>query len=216
MIEVGLLFDPKNNWIEKYLVMMSGIEELKERYRFRFSCNPEELMGYEVVFILGFTRILPKSFLESNKLNLVVHESELPKGKGFSPVQWQILEGKNRIPVCLFEAIEELDAGDIFGKAFIELSGYELFDEIRQKQAAVTRELISEFLIKYPHNTRTKQHGESSVYRKRSEQDDALNIDKTIMEQFNHLRIADNEKYPLYFVIDGHRYYLIILNEKPG
>lgn len=215
MIKVGLLFDAKNNWIEKYLIRINEIEELKKKYKFHFSYDPDEFKGYEIVFILGFTRILPKSFLESNKLNLVVHESELPKGKGFSPVQWQILEGGNRIAVCLFEAIEELDAGDIFAKVFIELGGYELFDEIRQKQAAATLELISKFLIEYPRNTRTKQHGESSVYRKRSEQDDALDIDKTIREQFNHLRIADNERYPLYFVIDGQKYYLIISNKKP-
>ena len=32
-----------------------------------------------------------------NKNNIVVHASDLPKGRGFSPMSWQILEGKNKI-----------------------------------------------------------------------------------------------------------------------
>ena len=216
VIEVGLLFDSSNNWIEEYFLDINETEELKQRFRFCSSHSSAEMMGYEIVFILGFTRILPKSFLDSNKLNLVVHESDLPEGKGFSPVQWQILEGKTRIPVCLFEATESLDSGDILGRAFIELDGYELFDQIRQKQAMATLELVKRFLIEYSHNRRTKQFGESSFYRRRKEKDDELDVNKTIKEQFNHFRIANNEEYPLYFVIDGHKYYLRISKEKSG
>jgi len=49
-------------------------------------------------------------------MNLVVHESDLPRGKGFAPVKWQILDGKKEIPVCLLETTEQVDSGDILGK----------------------------------------------------------------------------------------------------
>ena len=56
------------------------------------------------MFVIGYTKILPKEFLEGNKLVLVIHESDLPKGKGFSPVQWQILEGKIKFQLqCSFQ-----------------------------------------------------------------------------------------------------------------
>ncbi len=210
MIKVGLLFDAENGWIEKYLSGIGDIEELRERYIFKSFYDPEKIVGYEIVFILGYTRILQKSFLDSNGLNLVIHESGLPEGRGFSPVQWQVLEGKNVIPVCLFEATEALDAGDIFDVAHIEFTGYELFNEIRQEQANVSLKLMQHFLIDYPHNTRTKQSGKSSLYRRRNVQDDMLDADKTLREQFNHFRIADNERHPLYFTIAGHKYYLTI------
>lgn len=212
-IQVGLLFDKTNDWIQKYISNQAQLEELKEKYQFTFSYNPDEMKGYEIVFILGFTKILPKSFLESNKLNLVVHESDLPNGKGFSPVQWQVLEGKKNIPVCLFEAVEDLDAGDILNEGFIQLNGYELFKDIREKQAEVTLELITNFLREYPNNKRRKQNGKGSFYRKRTKKDDELDINRTIKDQFNHLRIADNEKYPLYFYIDQQKYYLKVYRE---
>jgi len=31
------------------------------------------------------------NFKLKNKLNLVIHSSDLPKGKSFAPIQWQIL-----------------------------------------------------------------------------------------------------------------------------
>ena len=210
MIKVGILLDSENNWIKKYLAGISEDCELHIKYKFGFSCSTEKIQGYEIVFILGFTKILPRSFLQSNKLNLVVHESDLPAGKGFSPVQRQILEGRNRIPVCLIEAVEELDSGDILGKVHMELEGYELFDEIRQKQAAATVELIKNFLMQYPQYTRIEQSGKSSFYGKRNKKDDELDVNKTILEQFDHFRVADNQRYPLYFVVDGHKYYLRI------
>lgn len=80
----------------------------------------------DIVFILGYTKILNSEFLQCNRLNLVIHESALPRGKGFAPTQWQILEGKNHIPVCLCEAIEKVDAGDIFLRGTTELNGLEL------------------------------------------------------------------------------------------
>ena len=55
--------------------------------------------------------------------NLVVHESALPKGQGWSPMTWQILEGLNIIPVTLFEAVADLDAGPIHLQHQIKLKG---------------------------------------------------------------------------------------------
>ncbi len=41
-------------------------------------------------FFLGCSKIAGPDVLNRNKYNLVVHESALPKGKGFAPVAWQI------------------------------------------------------------------------------------------------------------------------------
>jgi hypothetical protein len=35
---------------------------------------------------------------------------------------------------------------------------------------------------------------------------------KTIEEQFNHFRIADNENHPLWFELNGRKYFLKIYN----
>ena len=50
-----------------------------------------------ICFIIGCTRILPNKILGKNKKNLIVHESDLPFGRGFAPLTWQILEGVNTL-----------------------------------------------------------------------------------------------------------------------
>ncbi len=213
-VKIAVLLDPSNNWIDKYIRQIAMTDVLQERFSFFFSYNPEEVKNFDIVFILGYTKVLKKSFLDSNKLNLVVHESDLPRGRGFSPVQWQILEGKNSIPVSLIEAKEEVDSGDIVEKYILELNGYELLDEIREKQGCTTFQIIKNFLNKYPNNVGVKQAEKAIFYKKRTEKDDELDIDKTIREQFNHFRIANNIKHPLYFIIDGHKFYLKICSDK--
>ncbi len=213
-IKIAILLDSANSWIDKYIRQLKTDYKLDVKYSFFFSYDPDDIKHFDIVFILGYTKILDKSFLDSNALTLLVHESDLPKGKGFSPVQWQVLEGKRIIPVCLIEATKKVDSGDIFETSIIELSGYELFPEIREKQAFATIEVIKRFLVKYPDNMRIKQIGEETYYRRRNMSDDALDIDKTIREQFNHFRIANNDEYPLYFIIDGHKYYLKIYSNE--
>ena len=51
--------------------------------------------SYETVFILSYHRIIEKTYLEQHKHNIVIHASALPQGKGWAPMFWQILEGKN-------------------------------------------------------------------------------------------------------------------------
>jgi methionyl-tRNA formyltransferase len=206
--QVGFLFDRQNDWLSEHVKSVKETQEYQGKFEFAFSYTWQELAGFEIIFILGYTRILPSSFLESSQYNLVVHESALPLGKGFSPVQRQIVAGRNHIPVCLIEAVAEVDAGDILGRTEMRLSGYELFEEIRLKQAEATIELVHRFLDSYPTVHREKQTGPSSFYERRTEADDELDADQSIRDQFNHFRIADNHRFPLHFSIDGHRYYL--------
>jgi methionyl-tRNA formyltransferase len=143
-----------------------------------------------------------------------VHESDLPKGRGWAPLFWQILEGRNKIPIVLFEATEKMDSGDIYIKDFIKFEGHELHDEIRKKQAEKTIELCLKFLNKYGKLKPKKQKGSPTFYRKRTPADSELNINETIKNQFNLLRIVNNDQFPAFFYYKGHKYILKIYKEK--
>ncbi len=180
-------------------------------YESAFYAHHSEIVHpHDVLFILSYFRKVPSSTLRLNRFNLVVHESELPRGKGWSPLFWQILEGHNRIPIVLLEASEKIDSGPIYLKDYIELSGYELHDEIRQHQAHKTLELCIRFLRQYPDLTPMPQQGKATFYPRRTPKNSQLDIHKSLYDQFNLLRIVDNTHYPAYFVIDGHQYILHI------
>jgi methionyl-tRNA formyltransferase len=164
----------------------------------------------DIVFLLGCIQIVPAEMLARNRRNLVVHESELPEGRGFSPLTWQVIEGRHTIPVCLFEATDELDAGPVIYRDAMELDGHELVDELRALQASKTIDLCLRFLSKASPPAGVPQRGESRRYRRRTPQDSRLDPDKTLHAQFDLLRTIDNERYPAFFDLAGHRYRLRI------
>jgi len=165
---------------------------------------------FEVVFILSYFEIIPQKNLEKYKHCLVVHESNLPEGRGWSPLFWQIIEGKNNIPIVLFEANESADSGDIYLRDEIKLDGHELHNEIREKQAKKTMELCMKFIINYPSLVPERQKGNPSFYGKRTRESSELNPEKSIAEQFNLLRTVNNEKFPAFFIHDGQKYIISI------
>jgi len=210
-LKVAFLFDESNNWLSKffdeYIITKNGCDV----HQFVYA---EKISDFDIVFILGYTKILPSDFLSRNGLNLVVHESDLPNGKGFAPIQWQLIEGKSEIKISLIEAVEEVDSGDIFLQHTINFVGSELYEEIRHKQAIATIGIIDDFIDKYPNVNRVKQIGEGSFYPKRKTKDGELDIEKTIKENFNLLRVGNNEGWPSFFFYRGKKYIIKIYKDE--
>ena len=210
MIKVAFLFDKKNDWISNYVP--ESIFKL-ESFKFYFFFDPTKIKSFEIVFVLGYTKILDESFINNNKNTFLVHESDLPLGKGFSPVQWQILEGKNKIKVSLVELSKQLDSGDIIKQMDMVFNGSELYQEIRLIQANVTFKLIESFLKTYPNFKKKPQSGKSTFYRRRKPYDSELDINQTLKNQFPLLRIGNNEKWPSFFRLKGNTYIIKIFKK---
>lgn len=170
----------------------------------------------DVAFYLGCIRITPPDVLARNGRNLVVHESALPKGRGFAPMTWQILEGARTIPVALIEAADEADAGRIVLAGEIELDGTELAPEWRALQGQKTVELCLAFLDQDPLPAGQEQEGEPSHYARRRPADSRLDPQASLAEQFELLRVCDNERYPAYFEHRGRRYLVKIEPDERG
>lgn len=167
---------------------------------------------FDFCFMLSYSKLINRERLSKSRHNLVVHESALPHGKGWSPLTWQILEGKSQIPVTLFEAAERVDSGSIYLQRMISYAGHELVNDLREKQGQATVEMCLEFVHRYPDilSEAMEQNGEESFYPRRRPEDSRLDIDKSIREQFNLLRVVDNDKYPAFFDFHGRRYVLKI------
>jgi methionyl-tRNA formyltransferase len=203
----------EKSWFVPYACQF--VEDLRQKgYQSQLFHKHEDVgKAFEVVFMLSYFRITDVQFLKSHKHNLVVHESDLPRGKGWAPLFWQILEGKNKIPLVLFEAAANVDGGDIYIKDYIVLEGSELHDEIRRLQAEKTIEMCLRFLEDYQSLTPIKQSGQETYYAKRTPQDSQLDVDKSIGEQFNLLRIVNNQEFPAFFCHKNHKYIIHIYRE---
>ena len=133
----------------------------------------------------------------------MIHESDLPKNKGFSPIQWEFLKNTNLITFCLIKADNQLDNGDIMLKRKFKFDPLDLYDEIREKQFFFHKKLINEFLINYPRFNLIKQKGISTYNRKRTFVDSKIDVNKSIKSQFNKLRLINNKDWPGFFIYQG-------------
>lgn len=208
-MRIAILVDDPKSWFVKYSTILKdkltekGIET--NEYN-----NSKEVKDEEICFILSCTKILRKEFLEKHRHNIVVHASDLPKGKGFTPLKWQVLEGKNVIPLTLFEAVEDCDAGPYYLKDQIHFEGYEMLREMQDIMARKIIEMCCTFVDNMEKMKPVEQTGESTYYRRFTKEDDLIDVNSTIRDLFLRLRIADFDRFPLVFENEGHKYSLIV------
>ena len=211
---VTVLVD-NDSWILPYAERLVG-EFRQDGESAQLVRHAERLPESDIAFLLGCVRILPRRLLRRSRFNLVIHESDLPKGRGFSPMTWQILEDRTSIPVCLFRAINGADAGPVIYRDSIELRGDETYMEWRALQGEKTIELCRRFLREPKPPDGVAQSGEQTFYRLRTPSDSQLDPDRTIAQQFDLLRVADPDRYPTYFFHRGRRFMLVLSpDERP-
>jgi methionyl-tRNA formyltransferase len=207
---IQILVDNKNSWYTPYALELK--KTLSKNFESVFLIHDHsKVVEGDVLCILACEKKFKK--LELNTNNIIVHESALPEGKGWSPLTWQILEGKNKISITLFEAQEEFDSGLVYLQEDIILTGNELLEEIKYLQGSLTNELIKKYISLYPNIRGIKQIGTSTFYKKRIPSDSELNINISLNEQFNQLRVVDNERYPAFFMKNDVKYILKIFKE---
>ncbi len=195
------------SWIAPYVEDLALGWELAG-HSVRVSHSVEQTLPADFCFCLSFSRIVSAVTRQQYRHTLVVHESDLPQGRGWAPMTWQILEGKNRIPITLIEAVDAVDAGPIYLQEWVELNGTELNPEWRALQAQTTQHLCRQWVQAYPAIVESARHqeGGGSTYARRRPADSRLDPAKTLAKQFNLLRVVDNESYPAFFEFNGRRY----------
>jgi UDP-2,4-diacetamido-2,4,6-trideoxy-beta-L-altropyranose hydrolase len=209
------LLSDHSSWLNDDLPQL--IEALWVRgHAVRWIHSPADLAPGDVCLLLSCGRLLSPGQMALHSHNLVVHESALPQGQGWSPMTWQILEGVSEIPITLFEATAELDAGPIYLQCSIQLQGTELVDEWRTMQAQATLELCLAWFDSYQEVVAVAkpQYGEASHYRRRRLVDSKLDPERSLAEQFNLLRVVDNQRYPAFFYWRD-RPYVLQVHPKP-
>lgn len=208
------LCSDQGSWINDAMPELV-LDCLTAGHRVTWSHSADEAPAGDLCFYLSYGRIVDRDVRSKYAHNLVVHESDLPQGRGWAPMSWQILEGASSITVTLLEAEDDVDAGAIYLQDKIDLSGDELCADWRALQARSTFKLCREFIENYPAvlAQARPQAGEATFYRRRRAEDSRLNPDLSIREQFNLFRIVNNQDYPAFFELNGKRYRIQIEHE---
>ena len=209
-LRIALCSD-KGSWINDFIPAWA-LQLRAAGHTLGWAHNAALLPESQVCFYLSYGRIVGTALRARHGNNLVVHESNLPAGRGWSPLTWQVLQGARNIVVTLFEAADAVDSGVIYGQTAIQLRGDELVDDLRRQQATATFELCADFVASYPGvlQQARKQHGTPSYFPRRTPVDSRIDLDLPLRDQFNLLRVCDNNRYPAWFEHAGARYTLSI------
>lgn len=203
----------KTSWAQNY---KKQIKKKIKKYckNIKFSSNHKLIRKKnDINIIFSYFKIIENKYLSYSKYNLIPHESNLPLGKGMSPLTWQILKGRTKIVFSLIEAQKKIDSGRIYFKKIVTIPNTYLFDEIKKIQFENNILLIEKFLKLYKKNKKIngrRQIGKSTFFKIRRPKDHEINIYKNIKSQFNVLRTSDNKYYPNYFKYKKKKYLIKI------
>ena len=211
-MKINILCDNESSWFwntnENFINQLKKLGHTVGVYKNEFIMPNADISAF-----ISCTKLVSSDGLKKSNSNIVCHPSNLPEGKGFEPIAWDVLKGKNKLTFTLFEANSEADEGLIYDKNTIDLSGTELSDDLRKIQAETTYDMILKYISRYPNNKSFPQEGRGSWYRKRTPKDSELDINKSIKEQINLLRIVDNNIYPAFFFYKNQKFVITIKKE---
>jgi methionyl-tRNA formyltransferase len=173
--------------------------------------DKEHLVGGDILFLVSCSQKIGPEEIRLYKTALVLHASDLPIGRGWSPHVWAILNGENQIVVSLLEASNTIDCGAIWLKTKFELEGHELLPEINEKLFSAEISLMEHAISHFNEIKPMVQVGEPGPYMvKRRLEDSRLDVNKTIAEQFDLLRVVDSTRFPAHFSFRGKNFLIKI------
>ena len=170
-----------------------------------------ELIAGDILFLVSCSQVIRQVDRDKFKATLVLHGSDLPRGRGWSPYIWAVVNGASTITLSLFEAADSVDTGDIWVKTTFQLAGHALLAEITARLFEAEVRLMTEAVERFGSVVPVPQSGAPGPSMpKRTPADSRLDPHRTIADQFNLLRVVDNDRYPAFFELHGRRYVLRI------
>lgn len=195
---------PVNNYLKAWMESQKGVHDVDLLQK------KNELTGGDILFMISCSEIITVHDREKYSASLVLHASDLPKGRGWSPHIWEIANGAEFITLSLLEAEDKLDSGKIWKKIRVPISRSALWDEINhtifEAEINLINFAIEEFDIVSPLSQ--DQIDDVSYYAKRTPLHSRIDVNKTLAEQFDLIRVCDPKRYPAFFEYLGTKYIL--------
>lgn len=165
--------------------------------------------SFDVLIQGGWQRLFPEAVLETLGIGaLGLHGSAdmLPKGRGRSPMNWSLIEGRERFLMHLFMIKPGVDNGDVIAVKDFDITPFDDIQTLYFKYAIVYRELLLEKLPAILDGSAPliPQTGRPSYYAKRTAQDGLIDWESMDVREIHNFIRAQTHPYPGAFSkIDG-------------
>lgn len=167
----------------------------------RYISNKDELTAANLkkiqprrVFFLHWSWIIPREIVDAFEC-VNFHMTDLPYGRGGSPLQNLILLGKKETVLTAHRMTDEVDAGPVYLKKPLSLAGSA--EEILKRSSALAAEMIGQIIRDNPEPA--PQKGAVAVFRRRTLEESEIPAGISSTELHDFIRMLDAEGYPQAF-----------------
>lgn len=154
----------------------------------------------DFILFYGWSSVVDSCFIKQFKC-IMLHPSKLPKFRGGSPIQNQIINGVRSSAVSLFLMDEKLDSGPILKQKELSLEG--TLDEVFERISLIGYELTLE-ILKGDFDPKPQDESQATYYPRRTPDQSEITLDELVEKPaeylFNKVRMLQHP-YPLPYII---------------
>lgn len=193
-------------------MLQEWIRNLPSEHNAELYQNSNDLKGGDLLFLISCSQIIGEKERSLFKSCIVLHASDLPKGRGWSPHIWEVLGGAEVLTISAIDAAEPVDSGDVWRKLKINIPRNLIWNEVNQLIFNAELKLMTYIVENYHQIIPMPQplDGGGTYYRKRTQEDSEINPRDTIENQFDLLRICDPNRFPAFVKIRGRKYKILV------
>lgn len=155
-------------------------------------------LGPRYVFFPHWSNIIPAEVYENFEC-VIFHMTDLPFGRGGSPLQNLIIRKFKETKISAFRCVKGLDAGPIYLKRALSLSGSA--SEIFQRCKDIILDMMAEIVAKRPDPK--PQEGEPVFFKRRKPEESKMESIGSLEDAYDFIRMLDAPGYPHAYIETG-------------
>jgi methionyl-tRNA formyltransferase len=186
------------NWrseLAQNVAMRAGVQAETIREAGDLTKDYLDKIGASCIFFPHWSTIIPPEIYEKYEC-IVFHMTDLPFGRGGSPLQNLIVREISETIITAFRCVKELDAGPVYLKTPLSLDG--TAQEIYVRASKVVEDMIVAIIQKQPEPQ--EQSGEVVIFKRRRKEDGNIAGLKSLRKTHDYIRMLDADGYPRAFI----------------
>ncbi|MCM1537352.1 MAG: methionyl-tRNA formyltransferase [bacterium] len=188
-------------------------QALKERYmavhhiviytaKEEFTIDNVRKVDPDYIFLTHWSYFIPDEITNNWKC-IVFHMTDLPYGRGGSPLQNLIVRGHKETKISAIKVTGTLDGGPVYMKRPLSLEGSAREIYVRCSDV-IYNEMIPVFLTREIEPV--PQEGVPVIFKRRKPEDGKITPDMELNKIYDYIRMLDAEGYPrAYMEFGGYR-----------
>lgn len=152
----------------------------------------------KIIFFIHWSKFIEKKIFENFEC-IQFHSTDLPFGRGGSPIQNQILMGVKNTKITAFKMSKKIDCGPFLLKRFLKLQGSA--QEIYINMEKISLQMIVK-ISKMEKLLFKKQIGKVTTFKRRRKNQSQIKLNKinNIEKLYDYIRMLDADDYPKAFM----------------